>query len=115
MASASHASSADEIANLLARLQTTSELTARYDSAVRNYNSSKRLLTGPSRKQIAKQCKTVGLEATFLGAQLCIDLMRLAHLLKNKGTSESDAHKKKIMKEWTRMTDEFKEGSGCCC
>ncbi len=78
--------SADEIANLLARLETEQLEIPVYDSAKRNWDSTKRLISGqPSRKLIAKKCKTVAYQATFLSDSLCIKLVRLAHLLKNKG------------------------------
>jgi hypothetical protein len=104
--------SADEIANLLARLETAQLGTPVYDSAKRNWDSTKRLISGqPNRKLIAKKCKTVGKQAAFLSDTLCIHLVRLAHLLKNKGVwSESDDHKKEIINYWNSMKDEFAEG-----
>ena len=104
--------SADEIANLLARLQTAQLETHVYDTARRNYDSTVRSISGqPSKRLIAKNCKTVGKLATFLPDKLCIELVRLAHLLKNRGVwSEGDEHKKDIINCWTRMKDEFTEG-----
>jgi hypothetical protein len=101
--------SADEIANLLARLETAQLEIPVYDTARRNYNSTVRLISGkPSRALIAKDCKTVGKLATFLPDKLCIELVRLAHLLKNKGVwPESDDHKKDIMNYWNSMKSEF--------
>jgi hypothetical protein len=99
--------SADEIANLLARLEIPV-----YDTARRNYNSTVRLISGqPSRALIAKNCKAVAIQATFLDDKLCIHLVRLAHRLKNKGVwLEVDHYKREIINYWTSMTDEFKEG-----
>ena len=106
-----HASSADEIANLLAQLQTGQELGGLVDDATRTWNDVHRYWRGPRRKLIAQDCMTVAIQGAHLQDSLCINLVRLAHLLESKGESPPDLHKRQIIDRWGNLKAEVKAAS----
>jgi gas vesicle protein len=107
----SHETSADEIANLLAQLQTDQPLGGLVDDATTTWNDVHRYWRGPRRKLIAQDCMTVAIHAEHLQDSLCINLVRLAHLLENKGDSTPDSHKRQIIDRWQNLKAEIKAGS----
>lgn len=106
-----HASSADEVANLLARLQTVQQLDAPIvDLGWSTYDQFREDIWGKSRKGIAEECMTVALRAKFLDDTLCIGLVRLAHLMTVRGAMGKTEYRRKIIQSWNNLEEKVEDG-----
>jgi hypothetical protein len=104
MTSTPNAASSDEIANLLARLETRQQLDFVIDGTRREWKQMNRDFWGPRKKLIAEDCMTVGIEGDYLEDHLCIHLVRFADFI-IKGASKHDKNKRddykqEILQKW---------------
>jgi hypothetical protein len=102
MTSTPNAASSDEIANLLARLETRQQLDGVIDGVKRDWKQINRDFWGPRPKDIAKECMTVGIEGEYLEDHLCINLVRFADFIKKseRKNENGDEFRQKILQKW---------------